>query len=140
MQFTVTQFTMRKPDVPDKQRALVLQGSVALGAFEAGVFKKLYEKIKATDPNWQKRMFDIVAGTSAGAINAAILASHVKENKTWEGSGDKLVEYWRERLSSPTPTITKQGIESWDEYCRFWSKYYDIASTKTSAVALECAP
>lgn len=128
---------MDKHEVPDKQRALVLQGSVALGAFEVGVFKKLYEKIKAKDPNWEKRMFDIVAGTSAGAINAAILASHVKENKTWEGSGDKLVEYWRERLSSPTPTITKQGIEWWDEYCRFWGKYYDIANTNTRTVASE---
>jgi NTE family protein len=56
-------------DVPDKQRALVFQGSVALGAFEAGVFKRLYEIIKIQDPNWEKRMFDLVAGTSAGAIN-----------------------------------------------------------------------
>ena len=120
---------MAKQDIPDKQRALVLQGSVALGAFEAGVFRKLYEKIKVKDPNWKKRMFDIVAGTSAGAINAAILVSHVKENKSWEGSADKLVEYWRDHVSSPTPTIIKLGIDWWDEYYDWWGKYYDASSS-----------
>jgi predicted acylesterase/phospholipase RssA len=93
---------MNKQDIPDKQRALVLQGSVALGAFEAGVFKKLYEMIKTKDPNWEKRMFDIVIGTSAGAINAAILISHYKQNRTWEGSAEKLLEYWKNHLSVPT--------------------------------------
>jgi NTE family protein len=63
------------------QRALVLQGSVALGAFEAGVFKALYNKLFRPG----EQLFDIVPGTSAGAINAAILVSYVKENKTWEG-------------------------------------------------------
>ena len=37
--------------------------------------------IKNKDPKWETRMFDIVAGTSARAINAAILTSHVKEKK-----------------------------------------------------------
>lgn len=75
---------MSNSEIPTTQRALILQGSVALGAFEAGVFKKLYEIIKKEDPNWESRMFDIVAGTSAGAVNAAILTSHVKE-KNMEG-------------------------------------------------------
>jgi NTE family protein len=112
-------------DIPNKQRALVLQGSVALGAFEAGVFKKLYEIIRTNDSNWEKRMFDIVVGTSAGAINAAILTSHVRENKTWEGSAEKLVEYWRDHLSSPTPTITNTGVYWWDEHYQWWGRYYD---------------
>jgi NTE family protein len=116
-------------DVPDKQRALVFQGSVALGAFEAGVFKRLYEIIKIQDPNWEKRMFDIVAGTSAGAINAAILTSHVKESRTWEGSAEKLVEYWKDHLSSSTPAITYQGVHWWDEYYQWWGKYYDKTSS-----------
>ena len=45
---------MSSADVPDKQRAIVFQGSVALGAFEAGVFKKLYEMSKQKDANWKK--------------------------------------------------------------------------------------
>ena len=116
-------------DVPNKQRALVFQGSVALGAFEAGVFKRLYEIIKVQDPNWEKRMFDIVAGTSAGAINAANSTSHVKESRTWEGSAKKLVEYWKHHLSSSTPAITYQGLHWWDEYYQWWGKYYDKTSS-----------
>jgi NTE family protein len=118
---------MSDVDVPVKQRALVFQGSVALGAFEAGVFKKLYELIKAKDKNWKKRMFDIVAGTSAGAINAAILTSHVKQNESWEGSAEKLEQYWN-HLSSPTPYITKQGVYWWDENYQWWGKYYDAVT------------
>jgi NTE family protein len=116
---------MPNSDVPRKQRALVFQGSVALGAFEAGVFKKLYQMIKEKDENWENRMFDIIAGTSAGAINAAILTSHVKQKKTWKGSADKIEQYWKEHLSSPTPAITKQGVYWWDEYYQWWGKYYE---------------
>ena len=120
---------MPSADVPDKQRAIVFQGSVALGAFEAGVFKKLYEMIKQKDGNWKKRMFDIIAGTSAGAINAAILTSHVKQKKTWEGSAEKIEQYWKDHLSSPTPAITKQGVYWWDEQYQWWGKYYDTVTT-----------
>ena len=60
----------------DTQRALVLQGGGALGAYEAGVFRVLYNWIKKDIPDDQN-VFDIVAGTSIGAINAAFLVSYV---------------------------------------------------------------
>src|SRR5918995_1442339 len=92
-----------------KMRALVLQGGGAVGAFQAGAFKALYEKITREDKengNEGRPLFDIIAGTSIGAINAAVLVSHVVENKTWKGSSEKLVEFWK-YLSCPTPDITK---------------------------------
>ena len=107
-------------NIPDQQRALVLQGAVALGAYEAGVFKKLYQEIKEQDPDWEKNMFDVVAGTSAGAINAAILVNHFKETNTWEGSDVKLVEFWR-HLSTPTPPIARSYRRGLDEAKR---RYY----------------
>lgn len=61
------------------QRVLVLQGGGALGAYQAGVFKALYEKIKIEDQSKGRHgrpLFDIVAGTSIGAINAAVLISY----------------------------------------------------------------
>lgn len=53
------------------QRALVLQGGVALGAYEAGVIKTLSDKLMIEDENngiTDRPIFDIVAGTSAGSI------------------------------------------------------------------------
>ncbi|MGC2573334.1 MAG: patatin-like phospholipase family protein [Candidatus Nitrosopolaris sp.] len=79
-------------DKPRPQRALILQGGGALGAYEAGAFRALYEFLSKEDK--EKQLFDIVAGTSIGAINAAILVSHVIENGTWEGSVDSLLEFW----------------------------------------------
>jgi predicted acylesterase/phospholipase RssA len=81
-----------KPDY-NLQRALVFQSGGSLGAYESGDFKAIYERItKQDEENGEKGrpLFDIVAGTSIGAINAAILVSHVVENKTWEGSSEKL--------------------------------------------------
>jgi NTE family protein len=68
------------------QRALVLQGGGSLGAYEAGVFNTLYYWInKENNTNGENdNIFDIIAGTSIGAINAAFLVSDVinkrKEN------------------------------------------------------------
>src|SRR5215216_1536460 len=111
-----------------KMRALVLQGGGALGAFQADAFKALYEKITREDKengNEERPLFDIVAGTSIGAINAAVLVNHVIENKTWRGSAEKLVEFW-EYLSCPTPDITKMSAN--------WKKEHDKNNPNAASV------
>jgi predicted acylesterase/phospholipase RssA len=103
----------------NKMRVLVLQGGGAIGAFQAGAFKALYEKITKEDKengNDGRPLFDIIAGTSIGAINAAVIVSHVIENKTWRGSSERLIEFW-EYLSCPTPDIMKVSAN--------WKKEYD---------------
>jgi NTE family protein len=82
------------------KRALILQGGGALGAYEAGAFRALYEKLYTED----EPLFDIVAGTSIGAINGAILVSHVIQNKSWEGADEKLLAFW----------TGERGLTSWD--------------------------
>ena len=65
------------------QRALVLQGGGSLGAYEAGAYEALYERISKTDREKgenDKPFLNIVSGTSIGAINAAIIVSYVVEN------------------------------------------------------------
>ena len=57
--------------IPHKQRALILQGGGALGAYEVGVFKAIYNKIiQEEEQDAAGNLFDIVAGASIGAINA----------------------------------------------------------------------
>jgi NTE family protein len=110
-----------------KMRALVLQGGGSVGAFQAGAFKALYEKITREDKengNEGRPLFDIIAGTSIGAINAAVLVSHVAENKTWNGSSEKLIEFWK-YLSCPTPDITKMSAN--------WKKEHDKNNPKAAS-------
>ena len=94
-------------NVPGKQRALILQGGGALGAYEAGAFKalcKMLPEIDAKNHETGRPLFDIVAGTSIGAINAAILVSHFKENndKSWNSASEKLHDFWN-YISSDSP-------------------------------------
>ena len=57
------------------QRALVFQGGGALGAYEAGVFEELCNELIKKDRPLRHRqnrpVFDIIAGSSIGAVNAA---------------------------------------------------------------------
>ena len=68
------------------ENVLVLQGGGSLGAFACGVFKALYKKnIK----------FDIVSGTSIGAINGAIIAGSKSDNPVQD-----LEDFWMELAES----------------------------------------
>jgi NTE family protein len=97
----------------NKQRALILQGGGALGAYEVGVIRGLCKKLmekdmkKGTD---NQPLFDIVAGTSIGAMNAAVLVSNiVKKDKTWSESVEELERFWKEGIA------IKEGITSDDD-------------------------
>lgn len=98
------------PVIPEKQRALVLQGAAGLGAYEAGVFKTLYDELNANplDAN-NNNVFDIIAGTSAGAINAAILVSCVRRNRNWDDTVKVLLEYWNNQWAVQTPPYDSLG-------------------------------
>ena len=81
----------KKTDIPEKERALVLQGGGSLGAYEAGAYRAIYEFLSNRDEEGGEKgrsMFNIVAGTSIGAINAAVIVSYVVENQTYEGSAE----------------------------------------------------
>ena len=58
-----------------------------------------------------KPIVDIVAVTSIGAINSAVLVSYVIENNTWEGSSERLNEFW-EYLLSGAPHIVLYNTPS----------------------------
>lgn len=76
-----------------EQVVLVLQGGGALGAYQAGVYQALIEG--GIEPDW-------VIGTSIGAINGALIAGNLAENRMaslrefWDGvaKGRPLDQLW----------------------------------------------
>ena len=79
--------------MPKKQRALVLQGGGALGAYESGVLTVLCKEL--AHEYREGPLFDIIAATSMGAMNAAVLVSNVvNRKKTWEEAAKELENFW----------------------------------------------
>jgi NTE family protein len=78
----------------NRHRALVFQGGGALGAYEAGTYQQIYRKV-SREEDTDDRLFDIIAGTSIGAINSTVLVGHyLKNNNSWKGSAEKILEFW----------------------------------------------
>ena len=104
---------------PRKQRALVLQGGGALGAYEAGVLEILCKKISDEDKECEtedRLIFDIVAGTSIGAMNAAIFVSQFLETHEWEKAAKMLQKFWKDQLavkSIDISELSKPWYEKW---------------------------
>ena len=114
------------------QRALVFQGGGSLGAYEAGVYKATYELLSERDVKLGregKLLFHIVAGTSIGAINAAVLFIYVKENKSWQGSANRLTEFW-EYMATESFMDIIPGFNEWWNYWHYFNK--DLASSESA--------
>jgi NTE family protein len=82
------------------ENVLVLQGGGSLGAFACGVFKALVKK---------KIRIDIAAGTSMGAINAAIIVGSKSDHPERE-----LEEFWLEIAESNYKIIPDIHIFDYD--------------------------
>ena len=92
-----------------------------------------------------ENVFDVVAGTSIGAINAAFLLSYVikrrreeKKNagESWKGSAEELEEFWKSRLASNI-NLNKWWPFSWDE--KSWTSAWGILSTTNPFATGEAA-
>lgn len=80
---TSTTSSTPKKNIKNLENVLILQGGGSLGAFGCGVFKALVKRnIK----------IDIVAGTSIGGVNAAIIAG----SKDQDHSEQLLEQFWLE--------------------------------------------
>lgn len=68
--------------------ALVLPGGGARGAFQVGVLKAIAELLPKGTPN----PFDVISGTSAGAVNSVVLASKARRFRVAVAELDRV---WR---------------------------------------------
>jgi NTE family protein len=116
----------------DFHRALIFQGGGSLGAYEAGAYKAFYELATERDKHLGRQdrpLFDIVAGTSIGAMNASVLVSYVKEKRTWRGSAERLIEFWK-HLATESLFDLLPGFTQWWDY---WHYLYNFVATSESA-------
>jgi NTE family protein len=108
-------------NVPKVQRALVLQGGGALGAYEAGVLNILTRNLRMEDKeNGEKNrlLFDVIAGTSIGAMNGAILVSQYLETKSWDKASEELEKFWTDQLSIKSLDIGELNKPWYDEWMK----------------------
>ena len=106
---------------PNINRALILQGGGSLGAYEAGAYKALNEDLLAyVRSDW---------GENEAAISYHIwnvnrrdkcdfIGKYLKENKTWDGSAERLVEFWEYLSTQPSVDNIPYLTSYWDSWHR----------------------
>jgi len=87
--------------------ALVLAGGNALGAYQAGVYQALHDA--GIEPDW-------IVGTSAGAINGAVIAGNPPERRL-----ERLSDLWR-------PGESESGWEWWGAAAT-WRRTAEVTGT-----------
>lgn len=118
-------------NIPTKQRALVLQGGGALGAYEAAAIRVLCEHLIDNEDKRKKSnsenkkdgpLFDIIAGTSIGAMNAAVLVSNVvNRKKSWREAAKVLENFWRNKAKDKEKKDEKKGgLSSTGRFNEMW--------------------
>jgi len=91
------QLKIRDAQKLQSETVLVMQGGGSLGAYECGVYKTLAKRgIK----------FDIIAGTSIGAVNAAIIAG----SKNDVEPAAQLEDFWLNVAEKITPSVLPDGL------------------------------
>lgn len=96
---------MAEPAAPQPKLGLVLPGGGARAAYQAGVLAGIAELLPADAPI----PFPVISGTSAGAINAALIATRARRFR--QGAGE-LAAVWEHIQSelvyrTDTPTVFK---------------------------------
>src|SRR5574338_1157527 len=94
--------------VQASETVLVLQGGGSLGAYECGVYKTLHKnKIK----------FDVIAGTSIGGINAAIIAGSKNDNPSKD-----LEDFWLTLAETVMPSFLDDKARAFSSsmYSAMW--------------------
>jgi NTE family protein len=105
------------------QKVLIFQGGGAMGAYEAGVFEALHEKMYKENEEKQP-LFDVVAGASIGAVNAVILVTEViKKNGSWKDAVQALKKFWLLDIANSTSPLNLLIDNSWVNM--IWSNFWE---------------
>jgi predicted acylesterase/phospholipase RssA len=108
-----------------KHRALILSGGGALGAYQVGVLKILSQRLMQEDIEKgedNRLLFDIVAGTSIGAMNGAVLVSKYLQTNDWQTAINELERFWTDKNEGLASTVSEQDLENDN---MGWKTWYD---------------
>lgn len=126
-----------------QQRALVLGGGGAVGAYQAGVLKilckrlieedkkKKYNHDSDYDDDIKPLLFDIIAGTSIGAMNGAVLLSQYLKTGSWDIAADQLEQFWTDKEKGLASTVSEQDLQSLED----WKKWHEESNKGTADIA-----
>jgi NTE family protein len=122
-----------------KQRAIILSGGGALGAYQVGVLETLCKRLTQEDKEKgenNRLLFDIVAGTSIGAMNGAVLVSQYLKTRNWHAAIEQLKQFWTREGEGLASTLSKQALEG----TYGWKKWHEESkNTKRDAASAEAA-
>ena len=80
-------------------------------------------------------MFDIVAGTSIGGMNAAVVVSSIRRGDSWQDSAQKVIKFWRDQ-EYPWP-IAAEFLDMNPMYRLWWDFAHNTSKVlKRSAIQL----
>ena len=107
---------MSQNEVPKTQRALVLQGGGAMGAYEVGALKGIIKGAIQRNKDADRNFFTVIAGSSAGAINGAILVQEFIKSRSWTEAVNELEKFWTKQLATDSFVDNIQGFSEWWQY------------------------
>ena len=114
----------RHKESRDVENVLVLQGGGSLGAFACGVFKALVKK---------NVRIDIVAGTSIGAVNAAIIVGSKSDHPEKD-----LEDFWIELAESNLNIIPDIFVLDYDSKSKKYIYKKISAASANAAIFGDC--
>ena len=125
--------------VPKSQRALVLAGGGALGAYQAGAIKALCNNLMEQDKKngeHDRLLFDVIAGTSIGAMNGAVLVSQFLQTGSWKDAAKSLIDFWMDTnkgLASNIDSNKLPLLQPWLKDDDEWYEKVPGAASKEAA-------
>jgi NTE family protein len=115
----------------ERQVGLVLQGGGALGAYEVGAVKGIIHRAVEKNNNTDSDFFNVVAGSSAGAINGAILVQEFVKHRSWTKAVNELENFWIKHIATESIVDNIPGFSGW------WQLWRDLSGG--SIVSVEAA-
>ena len=81
-------------------------------------YKKKRDSNRKYDHDGKPLLFDVIAGTSIGALNGAVLLSQYLKTGSWEAAAEQLEQFWTNKEKGLASTVSEDNLKDkevgWD--------------------------